>query len=236
MTSSARGQSHVVGVTLLLAIALLGIGGLTATVGTVVDGHAATADADRVADAFTGTLDPARTRGVRTGRVAFSEGAITTENRTVRVVRNGSVVAALPANALVYRTGSHRVASLAGGVTTGPPGAASFARPPGLAVGPRAVELGVPVLTTRPSVGASGGVTLRLRANVTHDRRALGSGRFALAVETATPGPWERYARGLNATVERRDFDGDGTPSVVATFPGTRRGFLVVHRTRVTLA
>lgn len=235
MTVASRGQSHVVGVALLLFVTVVGIGGLTATVGTVLDGHAATADADRVAESFVSTLDPTRTNGVRTGRLAFSEGAITTANRTVRVLRNGSVVETLPVNALVYRTDGHRVAFLAGAVASGSRNAASFVRPPALAVGPRTIQVGVPVLATRPSVGGSGGVTLRVRANVTHQRHPLGTGRFAVAVETSTPTPWTRHFRGLNATTDTRDFDEDGTPSVVATFSGSRRGFLVVHRTRVTL-
>ena len=50
-----------------------------------------------------------------------------------------------------------------------------------------------------------------------------------IAVETATPEPLERWFRDRNATVSRRDFDGDGTESVVGRFPGNRTGYLVVH-------
>ena len=46
---SDRGQSNVVGVALLLAIAVISMGALTAAVGVVVDSTAARADADRVA-------------------------------------------------------------------------------------------------------------------------------------------------------------------------------------------
>jgi len=64
---------------------------------------------------------------------------------------------------------------------------------------------------------------------VSHTRTDLGTGEFVVAVETATPGPFERYFEGQNASVSRADFDGDGVESVVAEYPGQRRGYLVVH-------
>jgi hypothetical protein len=68
-----------------------------------------------------------------------------------------------------------------------------------------------------------------LETNVSHRRVDLGRGRFAVAVETATPEAFARHFREANATTTRQDFDGDGTPSVVARFPGRRQAYLVVH-------
>jgi len=71
--------------------------------------------------------------------------------------------------------------------------------------------------------------TATLRTNVTHERTALGTGEYGIAIETTTPAPLERWFREQNATVSRRDFDGDGVESVVARYPGRREGYLVVH-------
>jgi hypothetical protein len=68
-----------------------------------------------------------------------------------------------------------------------------------------------------------------LATTVRHDRTAHGEGHYRVAVETATPGPFERWFTERGATVERRDIDGDGVESVVATFDGRRTAYLVVH-------
>jgi hypothetical protein len=64
---------------------------------------------------------------------------------------------------------------------------------------------------------------------VTHDRERLGNGTYAVGIETATPEPLAGWFEERGATVRVRDVDGDGTPSVVARFPGERTAYLVVH-------
>jgi monoamine oxidase len=62
-----------------------------------------------------------------------------------------------------------------------------------------------------------------------HTEYDLGTGEFAVAIETATPGPFERYFEEQNASTNRRTFAGDEHASVVAHYPGDRQGYLVVH-------
>ncbi|WP_115865415.1 DUF7289 family protein [Halorussus litoreus] len=80
--------------------------------------------------------------------------------------------------------------------------------------------------------GVAGGSAL-LQTNVSHHRAALGEGTYRVAVETATPGAWRRYFERENATVATRDFDDDGVVSVVASYPGERTAYLVVHDMRL---
>jgi hypothetical protein len=78
-------------------------------------------------------------------------------------------------------------------------------------------------------VAVSGTGATTLRTNVTHARTDLGRGTFAVAVETATPGPLASWFEARGATARVEDVDGDGVPSVVARFDGERRTYLVVH-------
>ena len=79
------------------------------------------------------------------------------------------------------------------------------------------------------SVGGKGGVTARLRTNVTHVHQTLPEKNYRLAFETATPDPMARGLRshGFDTTVS--DLDGDGVPSVVAGVEGQQEIELVVH-------
>jgi hypothetical protein len=72
-------------------------------------------------------------------------------------------------------------------------------------------------------------VRATLETNVSHARTDLGTGKYAVALETRTPEPFERYFRAQNATVMRRTFAGDRHESVVARYPGMREGYVVVH-------
>jgi len=57
--------------------------------------------------------------------------------------------------------------------------------------------------------------------------------RGRVLVETSTPEAWERTLSARNATVTRTGDDGDGTATVIATFPPNRRLDLVVRRIRL---
>lgn len=226
-----RAQSHVVGVALMLGVAVLALGTLTASVGTLVDSQTATADAQRVADGFDRALDGTDRTGMATYDVAFSEGTVRTENRTLRILSNGTVVETVEVGAVVYDHDEGRVVALAGAVVRDS-GHPFLVAPPAIAHSARneVLAVGAPALGTAATALSGGdGVTATFRTNVTHDRRELGTGTYAVAIETTTPAPFRRYFEDQGASVTTRSFSGDTHASVVAEFPGLRTGYLVVH-------
>ncbi len=227
-----RGQSHVVGVALLLGISMVALGGLTVAVGTIIDGQTASTDATRVADGMDSALDAASTTGPHAGRIQFSGGRLSTVERELRVERNGTVVATTAIDALVFESDGRRVAFLGGAVVRGTSGNAWLRTDPLVSASEHTavVAVGAPRLGADHRTRAGNGpTTVTLETNVSHTRRTLGSGQYAVAIETATPEPFARYFRSHNATVDTRDFDGDGVESVVANYSGVRKGYLVVH-------
>lgn len=227
----SRAQSNVVGVALLLGLAVISLGVLTAAIGAVVADNAASADARRVAGDLDAALAPVEATGPRTGRVSFTDGRLYTVQRDLRVLNRSGVLRRVEVGGLVFRSGNRRVAYVAGAVVRGPPGNAVLDEPPPVTAS--SGEGGVLVVgaSRLNGTGAVAGadVTATLRTDVRHRRTALGNGTYRVAVETSTPGPFERYLSRRGATVERRDLDGDGVPSVVARFRGERVGYLVVH-------
>lgn len=235
----SRGQSHVVGVAVLLGVTVASLGLLTASIGAVVQSNAAAADAGRVARGLDRAIDPVATTGVRRGRVSFTEGTLRTVERDLRVLDAGGVVARVRTGGLVFETGDRRVAYVAGAVVRGREGSSRLHAPPSLSASRGAggvLVVGAPRLNASDvAVGGSGPTTVVLRTRVTHRRRSLGNGTYRVAVETATPRAWARFFRRRNATVvaTARHFDRDGVPSVVARFPGERAAYLVVHDVRL---
>lgn len=225
-----RGQSHVVGVALMLSLTILALGAITAGVGTLFEAQAASADAGRVADDLDAAIQPVEQTGPGTGRVAFSDGQISTVDRGVRVMRNGSVIREIEAGALVFTADDRRVASVAGAIVRGQGSGSWLVRDPPLAAsdGEGVLVVSAPKLNgSGQAVAGAGQATLR--TDVSHDRTALGTGTFGVAIESETPAAFERYFEREGVPTTRRDFDGDGVDSVVAAYPGTRRGYLVVH-------
>lgn len=235
--SQERAQASVVGAALLLGMTVVALGLLTASVGTLVDGQTARADADRVAADLAG-LDPVETTGHHTTDVRFGAGRLHTAERQVRVYDGTGLVANVDAGALVYESDTHRVAAVGGAVVRGRGENAWFTEPPPVveSASSGVLVVGVATLTaTGQSVGG-GQVTARLAANVSHHRRSLGTGTYEVAVETRAPAAFERFFADRGATVRRADIDGDGVESVVASFPGSRRAYLVEHRLRLEVA
>lgn len=229
---NGRGQSNVVGVALLLGITVVALGALTATIGAVIGAHAASADAARVADGLGGALDPVEATGRNRGEIAFTEGSLRTVERDLRVLDGGGVRQTVGVGALVFEGNGHRVAYSAGAIVRGAGTGADLVEPPQITASRGSggvVVVGAPRLGGDADVAGSGGVTVTLQTDVLHNRTDLGRGRFGIAVETTTPGPWVEFFRGQNATVSRRDFDEDGLESVVARYPGQRQAYLVVH-------
>jgi len=225
---TARAQSSVVGVALLLALTVASMAVLTVGVGSVIDGAATGAQADRVADRFVTLLPGGHPAGARSGSLRLAGGDLATLDRQVRVLAGGSVVLERDADALVYRVGDRRVAALAGTVVTGPPGAATFVRDPQLSVAAAVTYLAVPVVTTTPDRAVTSPVTLAVDVEATATRTTLSPARYRVAIETATPGPWRRWFADRGLETVTRDLDGDGVDSVVATLPATRLEVVVI--------
>lgn len=218
--SDRRGQTAVVGVAVLLAITVVSLAALTATVGTVLEDSSRAVETGRVVRGVDAALDPhAGTPHER--RIAVSSGQFRTAPRTIRLLDGRRTLAAWRADALVYGEGTARVAYLGGAVVTGRPGNADLRIAPPISTTDDRLFVGLPVLGTDGVAGlAPGAGGAVLRTNVTHDRRTFTKQiGYGLAVETATPGVWERFFADCGATTTRREFDGDGVVSVVARFP-----------------
>lgn len=228
-----RGQSHVVGAVLLLGLTVIALGGLTAAVGTIVEDQTARADAARVADDLDHALRPVETTGHREGAVRFTAGSVDVREREIRVFESGSSVAEVEADALVFEEGDRRVGAVAGAITRGQSGNAWLEREPPVSAGEDVLVVGAVRLNGSGGAGGTGGVSVPIATNVSHGRVDLGDGEFAVAIETETPGAFERYAESFDADTRVNDLDGDGTPSAVIEFDGTRQGYLVVHDLRL---
>ncbi len=235
-----RGQSHVVGVAILLAVTVVSLGGLTATVADTVD-----AGTDHVAERQAATqladaVRPRRVTGTHTGRLAVGSGRIETVPRTVRLLNDSGTVRRIAADALVYRTDDTRVATVAGAVVRGRPGAPTVVRRPSLRRAADTLVVGVAALGDREdrataSVGVGGHGPVRsqipLRTNVSHHATRYPTDTWRVAIETATP---DAVAASLNTAGDtaQRDFDDDGVPSVVVHVTD-RRVVFVVHALRL---
>lgn len=227
-----RAQSHVVGVALLLGIAVVALGGLTVGVGSLVESQAAAADTSRVADSMDEAFRAVDRAGTHSQRVAFTDGSLATAERTLRVLKDGSVVETRAVDALVFESGDRSVTAVAGALVQQQGASAWLVSEPRVTDSETnsVIVVGAPALNAgHVAVGGTGGVTTTLRIDPTHTEYDLGTGTFAVAVETETPGPFERYFERENATTEQRTFAGDEHASVVAHYPGDRQGYLVVH-------
>lgn len=238
-TASGRGQSNVIGVALLLGVTVLALGMLTAAIGAIVGSNAAAANADRVATDMDQALQPVEATGQHSGRISFSEGSLTVVERELRVLDEDGVVETVQVDALVYESGDHRVVYLAGAVVheTGD-GARLRSEPPITASSGSGgvLVVGAPVLgADRVTFGTTEATTLTLHTDVTHDRTELGDGEYRVAIETETPGPWREHFQRQGADVTTHSFDDDEVDSVVASYPGERTAYLVVHRMNLTI-
>jgi flagellin-like protein len=219
-----RGQSHVVGVAILLAVTVVSLGGLTATVADTVD-----AGTDHVAERQAATqladaVQPRRVTGTHTGRLAVGSGRIETVPRTVRLLNDSGTVRRVAVDALVYRTDDTRAATVAGAVVRGRPGAATVVRRPSLRRAADTLVVGVATLGDREN-------QIPLRTNVSHHATRYPTDTWRVAIETATP---DAVAASLDTAGDttRRDFDDDGVPSVVVRVTD-RRVVFVVHALRL---
>ncbi len=203
--SDRRAQSHVVGVVLLLGITTVSMAALAASAGVVLDSTAANADATRAA----GALSELAADGE--ARIDLADARLHTVEREVRIgdATNWTVV---HTGALAYDNGERGARLLAGAVQRGDRG---FERDPALGRGNDRLVLSVVAL--RGEIDRSGSGTVWLDAAIERHRRTL-EGADTVAVETNHTGPWELAFERAGGEVDVRDIDGDGTPSVVASF------------------
>lgn len=227
-----RGQSHVVGVALLLGVALVAVGTLTAGVGTVIDSQAETAEANRVGEGIERIAAAADRTGRHSQQLTFTDGQLRTEQRQLRVLKDGSVVATQSVGALVFESGDRRVTLVAGAVVQAQGESAWFRTAPQITGSERNRVLVVGATTLNPEqavTGGTGGVTTTVDIQPTHSRQDLGSGEYAVAIETDSPEVFERHFEDQGVRTERRTFGSGEETSVVAHFSGDRQGYLVVH-------
>jgi len=227
-----RAQSHVVGVALMLGLAVVALGSLTVGIGLLVDTQVSSADAERVATDLETALEAAERTGTHSHPVRFTEGELTTGERTLRVLEGGTVVERHEIGAVRFEGGNERVTFVAGAVIRGTGEGAWLTAEPLVTSSQRngVLVVGVPVVgEEHASVAGQGGVRATLRTDIEHTAVDLGVGEYAVAVETTAPQAFERYFERLGAETERRTFGDDRFESVVARFPGEREGYLVRH-------
>lgn len=233
MKPESRGQSHVVGVVLLLGLTAIAIGGLTASIGAIIQDQTSQADASSVASDMDSALRPVETTGPRQGSVTFGDGTLSTASRDIRILNGSGVIHSIGADALVYESGDRRVAYVGGAIVRGQTGSAWLERRPPITSGPDILVIGAPELNGGGGISGTGGVTTPLATNVSHIRLSLGVGDYRVAIETETPGAFDQFVAEQNGTSAVRDLDGDGVPSIVIDYVGDRRGYLVVHDMRL---
>jgi hypothetical protein len=157
----------------------------------------------------------------------------------VWLLDDDGVVWAGHAGAVVYADGDQRVTGFAGAVVQSEPGRSRLAAPSRIAPADGRLYVGVPVLNASGADGVSTGnhrLAVTLRTDGEAARQRLPASGYRVGIETSTPAAWERHLRERGATTTRRDIDGDGVPSVVASFGGERAVHLVVHDVRLDLA
>ncbi|MES3518489.1 MAG: type IV pilin [Natronomonas sp.] len=222
-----RAQSHVIGVAVLLGITIAAIASLTASAGLLIDSHAAEADSNRVATGLESALHPTSSSSSET--VHFVDGSLSPVERHTEIRVDGETTHRIRTDGLVYTGQSNRrVVFEAGGLVRTHSGGGTLQTGPTLTRGTSVFVIGITRLGTDVSgVGGSGGTSVSVRTNTTHERHSLEAGdRFTVAIETATPAAWERYFEKRGATTTREPGD---PPMVAATFDGDRDGYLVVH-------
>ena len=241
LSAGRRGQSHVVGVALLLGITVVALGTLTAGIGAMVGSNAATAETTRVADDLADGLGPIDREERVDARITFAEGSIGAESRTVRIGDPNGTVRTIETDAVVYDRGDRRVSYHGGAVVRETRSGVVLEREPPIAAGPDPgdpVFLGIPVVDAgSTTVSGTGGVDVAIDGTVDHDRERLANDTTELAIETPTPTAWELALEDTPATVvtTQRRYDGDEHPSVVISFPTERDWYLLTYEAEVEL-
>ena len=229
-----RAQTAVVGVALLLALTVVAVGGLTATAGSIVGDGATTAATTRVGSDLAAALGPDRDDPETA--IEVTSGTIRVVNRSVWLLEDEGVVWAGHAGAVVYTDGDQRVTGFAGAVVRRDGDRSRMVAPSRIAPAGDSLYVGVPVLNATGADGIATGdrrLAVTLRTDTETARETLPAGDYRIGVETRNPAAWERHFADRGATTTRRDIDGDGVPSVVASFDGARTVHLVVHDIRL---
>ncbi len=230
MRTTSRGQSHVVGVALLLAITLISMSVLTMSVGTLIDAGQSRNEHERVGSALEQLHDPSSTENPS---LTTSVGTLSTASREISINSSTGANYRFDTTAISYSNGNHRVATLCGAVISGKPGAAWFRSTPRI-FSPTAASVRLIRLTTITTSGfdrLQGTHSFTRRQSSTHHSHENLSG--TLSIETATPGPFERHFRARGFATSRNDPDSDGIPSVSVSFTQERRTILMIRHITV---
>lgn len=152
-----RAQSHVVGVSLMVGVTVLALGGLTMAIGSVVESGASSAEADRVADGMATVADPSEVVGGAEAELRFGDGSLRVENRTMRVIpEGGGDPIRVDSDALVYEVGDYTVVGASNAVLRVASGGATMVSEPSI-VADRAASAGGGSSGGSSSGGSSGG-------------------------------------------------------------------------------
>ncbi|WP_330631336.1 DUF7289 family protein [Halocatena halophila] len=230
MSTASRGQSHVVGVALLLAITIISMSVLTMSVGTLIDAGQSRDEHERVGTALERLNDPSSPD--RTSLTA-TIGTISTAPREITVSTSTGADYRFETTAIVYTNGHHRVSTLCGAVISGQPGNAWFRSTPRV-FSPESASVRLIRLTAISTSGfdrLQGAHTFNRQRSRTHHSHDTLTG--SLSIETATPGPFERFFRARGYAPSREDPDSDGIPSVSVSFTQKRRTILMIRNITV---
>ncbi|ELZ91931.1 hypothetical protein C440_16504 [Haloferax mucosum ATCC BAA-1512] len=215
-----RAQSNIVGVALLLGIGVVAIGLLTASVGTLVDAQVATADADAAVEGLTELRDGVFAGSNETYSLRVTDGDLSRVDRTVRVISDAGVNRTFGADGYVADLGGQRVAFVGGAVVRGQGESATLATPVPLSLAGDVAFLTLPTVTADSADGVGLGTGAALRTRTNRSVLDLPSDGYTVAIETETPGAWERAFERRGFDPSRVDYDGDDVESVAVAVPG----------------
>lgn len=236
--STRRGQSAIIGVALLLTITVVSVGLLTAGTGILVDEAAQEADIERIGEAFTSGYRPATLEGSTTMALSLTGGKLVTAPRAITISRYGDIVTRVQTLALKYERSGRSVTVHGGGVLQDRADGATFIRDPNVITrfggdGDRVLTIALVVLSGNVDERVEDPRRVRLEFEATHERRALGAGRYTVRVETATPGAWVRYFEEAGAEVRLQEGTDDEVDVVIADLGRVTEARLILHHVEV---
>lgn len=230
---TTRGQSSIIGVAVLLAVTALSLGVLTAAAGTMIEGGVTAADASRVADdlAHVDTVGPSATR------IEFSSGTFSVVPRSIRLLQGEVPIVEVEADAFVYETGSRQATLLGGTVVRKTDSSAQVTGPVPVVAGDERVLVDVVALnaTGTSAAGGTDPTAVTVRTDPSHSYQTFDAATYGVAIETESPGAWERAFEGTGTVAPRQDFDDDGVPSVVIQFSGEPVVDFAIHDLRAVV-
>lgn len=231
---------------LVAAVTVLALGGLTAGIGSLIQGGASTVEAERAADELGAAVDPKEIVGTRERSVDLRGGTVDVKAHRIRIVDADGlaiheseatvpIVEELQSDALVYTRDDQTIRLRGRAITTSIDGDHSLHREPGIITDDDTVVLGIGLLQTDDEKLEDRSAAVTVIAESEHERVTYPEQAYAIAIETPHPDIWEPYLESTGASVETTgaQFPDDDYHSVIATFAGERE--LVLVRNDVTV-